>query len=72
MNGYANLLRGREVPAGYRGAALIRVVLECRHGGGGATKHILSLALVGSENGHGFKGETPLAHGMFYPMCSRG
>jgi len=32
MNGYANLLRGREVPAGYRGAALSRVVLECRHG----------------------------------------
>ena len=32
MNGHANLLRGREVPAGYRGTALIRVVLECRHG----------------------------------------
>lgn len=32
MNGYANLLRGREVPAGYRGAALIRDVLGCRHG----------------------------------------
>lgn len=31
MNGYANLLRGREVPAGYRGAALIRVVLGYRH-----------------------------------------
>ena len=32
MNGYANLLRGREVPAGYRGAALIRVVLACHYG----------------------------------------
>ena len=31
MNGYANLLRTREVPAGYRGTALIRVVLRCRH-----------------------------------------
>lgn len=31
MNGYANLLRDREVPAGYRGAALIRVVLGSRH-----------------------------------------
>lgn len=31
MNGYANLLRDREVPAGYRGAALIRGVLGSRH-----------------------------------------
>lgn len=44
MNGYANLLRAREVPAGYRGAALInqgRFVVPSQ--GGGATKHILSL-----------------------------
>lgn len=31
VNGYANLLRAREVLAGYRGAALMRGVLALRH-----------------------------------------
>ena len=66
MNGYANLLRGREVPAGYRGAALIRDVLGCRHRVAvlqnipcPLVDLVLDFRLSGSYNRTGFKRDIP-------------